>query len=209
MKTITIDIISDVICPWCFIGKRRLERAMLAFEQQAQFRVRWHPFYLSPPDMPLQSKLLRYKAKFGGERVAQMVPMMAAVGAREGIAFDYGGPIAGTVLPHRAIEYAELQEPAQVDAVVETLFRAYFERQGNVFEREAIVGLMRAEAVEIDLERLDAWLADEQGQREMNARVEQQDEGVTGVPFFTIDGKYKFSGAQEPEVFQKIFKQLI
>ena len=150
-RSITVDIVSDTICPWCFVGKRRLEKAFRAVPELT-YTVRWHPFQLDP-SLPAigVDKLARYEAKFGGKQnVAAMLARMAEVGKREGISFDYGGRISNTVDSHRLIEWAGAR--GLQDALVEQLFKFYFERRGDLGDRAALareaaaVGLPEAEA---------------------------------------------------------------
>src|SRR3954464_14907495 len=126
--TFTIDIISDVICPWCFIGKRRLEKAVAALDGAHEVRVRWLPFQLNPQMPPEGVSRREYRTrKFGSwERSLELDAQVAAAGEGEGIhfAFERMERTPNTLDAHRLIWLAE-QEGIQ-DAVVEALFRAYF-----------------------------------------------------------------------------------
>jgi predicted DsbA family dithiol-disulfide isomerase len=136
---ITVDIVSDTICPWCFVGKRRIEAAASSVPA-ATVVYKWHPYQLDPT-LPAAGvdKMGRYVEKFGEEGVRTMLPRMLEVGKREGIAFDYGGRIANTLDSHRLLDWAlKKGGPAQQNALVEQLFGFYFERRGNLGDRDAL-----------------------------------------------------------------------
>jgi predicted DsbA family dithiol-disulfide isomerase len=207
--TLTIDVISDVICPWCFVGKRRLEKAVHVLARQREVRVRWHPFQLNPrmPKEGMDRKEYR-TGKFGSlERSQALDTQMKETGATEGIAFNFDkmARTPNTLDAHRLILLAGEQNVQ--DAVVEALFRAYFTDGRDIGQRDTLLdvaseaGLMRERAVELlnsgeDLEVIRA--AEERAQRL----------GVQGVPFFVIDDKLALSGAQKPEAFLAAFDRL-
>ncbi len=140
-QRLVVNIISDTICPWCYIGKRRLEAALAALP--APFPapdIHWRPFLLDPTLPPLGTdKLASYTRKFGAARVAQMLPHMQAVGAAEGIAFDYGGLIADTRTSHALLALARARGGAALQgALCEALFRHYFEARGSLGDAEGL-----------------------------------------------------------------------
>jgi predicted DsbA family dithiol-disulfide isomerase len=200
-----IDIISDTICPWCFIGKRRLART-LAMRPQPSVEISWRPYQLNP-EMPVEGMdRARYLAnKFGGTgRADKMYDRIRAAGLEEGIDFHFERirRTPNTVNSHRLIAFAG--EHGVQDAVVEALFTAYFVEGSDIGDKgvladiAAAAGLRRAEVI--------AYL----GGDENRARILAEDEhvrlmGVTGVPCFVIDERYAVSGAQSPEVFFQIF----
>jgi len=200
-----IDIFSDVICPWCFIGKRRLDKA-LALRPQPDLTVRWRAFQLNPamPEdgMDRQAYLA---AKFGGAESAQRIyDTVGAAGSREGIAFAFDRirRTPNTVAAHRLIRFAERH--GRQDELVEALFRAYFLDGRLVGDKEVLAeiagetGLDRAAArAFVDgTEDTDIVLAEDTYARRL---------GIGGVPCFIVDGKYALSGAQEPEAFLPVF----
>jgi predicted DsbA family dithiol-disulfide isomerase len=205
--TLTIDIISDVICPWCFIGKRRLERAIAA--HQYEVRVRWLPFQLNPT-MPKEGVSRReYRIrKFGSwERSLELDARVIEVGKAEGInfAFDKIERTPNTLDAHRLIWLAD-KEGVQ-GAVVEALFRAYFTEGRDIGERQTLLdvvaeaGLDRARAKGVlNGDGLGAMKeADELSRR---FRVE-------GVPFFAVNGTITLSGAQHSDTFLEAFRQAL
>lgn len=201
---LTVDVISDVICPWCFIGKRRLEKALgnrLAI-------VRWHPFQLNP-DMPAEGidrREYRMK-KFGSwERSLELDAQVAAAGSGDGIAFNFDkmARTPNTLDAHRLIWLAG--EWGIQDAVVEALFVAYFTDGRDLSDRVTLSDL----AAEAGLDRAEVakLLASDAGLDVIRAGDERaRSLGVSGVPFFVLNGKVALSGAQPPELFRQAFEQ--
>ncbi|MGD8789219.1 MAG: DsbA family oxidoreductase [Burkholderiales bacterium] len=200
-----IDIISDAVCPWCFIGKRNLEKALEQYAEQNPEaeppQVVWHPFQLNPhlPDegMPRNEYT---STKFGGaERAREIYERVAQAGAAAGIGFDFDAIKVqpNTVDAHQLILLAG-QVNAQ-DGVVESLFAGFLLEGRDLSDRETLLelaergGLPRAHAETCLNEQL------------LRETVEEQDEharklGVEGVPFFVFDNKLAVSGAQPPEI---------
>lgn len=110
-RVITVDVVSDTICPWCWVGKRRFEKGLAAVRKavnsDVSVQLRWRPFFLDPtlPKAGIDKKT-RYAEKFGAQRVAQMLPHMASIGKQEGINFSFGGKTANTTDSHRLMEKA-------------------------------------------------------------------------------------------------------
>ena len=201
-----VDVISDVICPWCFIGKRRLEKAVAAFGRPV--KVRWLPFQLNP-QMPREGVSRReYRTrKFGSwERSLELDAQVAAAGAGEGIhfAFDRMEQTPNTLDAHRLIWLAD-QEGVQ-DAVVEALFRAYFTEGRDISARQTLLDVVAGAG--LDRGKAEGVLASGGGQEaireadELARRVR-----VEGVPFFVINGRVTLSGAQHPDTFLEAFRQ--
>ena len=204
---ISIDIVSDVVCPWCFIGKRRLEKAIAALRGQ-DVRVRWHPFQLNPtmPKAGMNRKEYR-TAKFGSwERSLGLDAQVTAAGQGEGIkfAFDKIVRTPNTFDAHRLIWLAD-QQGIQ-DEVVEAVFRAYF-TEGRDISRAAVLFDVMAEAG-LDRNRAEAVLNSDEGLAAIQAAEEQgRRAGVQGVPYFLINGTLALSGAREPSAFLDAFEQ--
>jgi predicted DsbA family dithiol-disulfide isomerase len=205
---LAVDVVSDVICPWCYIGKRRLEKAIAESEQEV--RVRWHPFQLNPtmPKEGISRKEYRIR-KFGSwERSLELDAKLVAAGESDGIhfAFDRIERTPNTVDAHRLIWLAD-QLSCQ-GAVVESLFRAYFTEGRDISNRQILIDVV-VEAG-LDRNRADAVLNSEEG---MDA-IKEADElsrrhQVSGVPFFIINNKLTLSGAQQPDAFLDVFKQAV
>jgi predicted DsbA family dithiol-disulfide isomerase len=204
-----IDVISDTVCPWCFIGKRRLARAM-ALRPAISFDVRWRPYRLDPAvpkeGVPRQAYL---DAKFGDPaRIAEMHRQITAEGEKDGIvfAFDAITRRPDTIDSHRLIRWAE--NAGVQDEVVERLFIAYFENGEDISDIRVlsdIADLSGMDGVEV------AELLDGDTDR---ALVEREDAlahemGVTGVPAFIFGGRLAVSGARDPEVLAAVIDKAL
>jgi predicted DsbA family dithiol-disulfide isomerase len=205
--TLTVDVISDVICPWCYIGKRRLE---MATAHGGQVKVRWLPFQLNPtmPKEGISRREYRIK-KFGSwERSQELDAKVAAVGREEGIhfAFDRIERTPNTLDAHRLIWLAEKQ--GVQDAVVEALFRAYFTDGRDISSRPTLLDVV-AEAG-LDRQRAESVQNSDEGMEALReAEGLSRRHRVDGVPFFIVNGKITLGGAQSPEVFLAAFAQVV
>jgi predicted DsbA family dithiol-disulfide isomerase len=194
---LTVEITSDVICPWCFVGKRRFERALRLLPEGVETEVHWRPFELNP-DMPAEGidrKSYRSR-KFGSwERSQELDAQMAQTGAGEGIrfAFDRMERTPNTREAHRLIWLAA--EQGVQSAVVEALFHAYFEEALNVGDRAVLASVAIAAGMDV-LEFLES---DRGGDEVQAEELRARRMGVDGVPFFLIGGSIPVSGAQPPE----------
>ncbi len=203
--THTIDVISDVVCPWCWIGKRRLEQALSG---RTDVRVRWHPFQLNP-DLPKAGLPRRkyYRAKFGSDaRVAEIVARVTDAARGEGLAFDLDRiqRQPNTLDAHRVIWLADQLEVQ--DAVVEALFRGFFADGRDIGDRATLVEL--ASGAGLERARVEAMLASDEGLAEVKKdELHARRLGVEGVPFFVLDQKVGLSGAQEPATFLEAFDE--
>ena len=203
-----VDVISDVICPWCYIGKRRLEKAIATHGEPVN--VRWHPFQLNPamPKEGISRKEYRTR-KFGSwERSLELDANIIAVGESEGIhfAFDKTQRTPNTVDAHRLIWLAG--ENNCQDVVVEALFRAYFTEGQDIGNHETLIDV--AAEAGLDREKAEAMLDSDAGMDVIsNAKELSQQHHVTGVPFFIINQKITLSGAQEPETFIDAFRKAV
>ena len=201
----TIDVVSDVVCPWCYIGKRRLEAALARLresEPDLPIQVRWHPFQLNP-DLPAEGIDRRQyvETKFGGpERARQVYARVGAAGETVGIPFAFDAIVRqpNTLDAHRLVAWAQSRNEGDPEALVEALFRAYFLEGRYVGDREELVRL--AEAAGYDPTDARAFLdSDEMKDAIADADRRARTMGISGVPFFIFGGKTALSGAQEPE----------
>lgn len=201
---LAIDVISDVICPWCFIGKRRLEKAIGAFG--GPVKVRWLPFQLNPsmPKDGISRREYRTK-KFGSwERSQELDARVVAVGKEEGIqfAFDRIERAPNTLDAHRLIWLADKQ--GVQDAVVEALFRAYFTDGRDISAKKMLIDVAAEAGLEQD--KALAMLNSDDGLEAIKEAEElSHRHRVEGVPFFIVDGKITMSGAQQPDAFLEAF----
>jgi predicted DsbA family dithiol-disulfide isomerase len=204
LGAVVVDVVSDVVCPWCYIGKRRLEAAIAEVRgsnPDLPFQVRWHPFQLNP-DLPAEGVDRKgyLEAKFGGpERAKQIYERVRAAGRSVGIPFDFDAieRQPNTLQAHRLIAWAQSRSEGDADALVEGLFRANFIEGRFVGSTGELVAI--ATTAGYDPADADAFLRSDA----LRAEVAQSDHrareiGIGGVPFFIFDGKTAVSGAQEP-----------
>jgi predicted DsbA family dithiol-disulfide isomerase len=196
-----LSVISDAICPWCYIGKRRLEKALALLGPSYAFEVRWHPFELNP-DMPREGveRSLYRTRKFGSlEHSQRLDAQVAAAGAQEGLAFHYDRirRTPNTRNAHRLVWFAPRIGASQ-DLLVDALFSAYFTQGRDIGDSAVLADI--AAACGMDQARVQAFLAGEDGTRDIIAEeAAAQRAGVNGVPAFALDGRVLFTGAQPPE----------
>ena len=200
-----IEIFSDVVCPWCLIGKRRFERA-LAERPNAQVEITWRAFQLNPDLISDGIDRQQYlQQKFGGpDQAKQIYRRIETIGAEEGInfAFDKITRTPNTVLAHRLIRWAR-GHGAQ-DAVVEALFSAYFFDGVDIGNLENLVEIAVING--LDDEETFEYLNGPDGVREILDETRlAYNTGITGVPCFIINRQYAVSGAQEPQAFFPLF----
>lgn len=207
-----IDIWSDVVCPWCYIGKRRLETALAGFEHAADVEVVWHSFELDPtaPQVATERVSDALGRKYGGgpERGREMVAQVESVAAEEGLAFRHGEALhANTRAAHRLIHLAlETGGPALQGRLKEALLAAYFVETRNVADPQVLTEI--ATGVGLDADRVAEVLAGEEYDDAVTADIEQARAfGATGVPFFVIDQRYGISGAQPAELFTQALER--
>jgi predicted DsbA family dithiol-disulfide isomerase len=205
-----IDVISDAICPWCYIGKRHLERALgiLESEHKLRFSVAWHPFQLNP-DMPAEGvDRQQYRiAKFGSaERSKQMDERITGVAANVGIEFHLERltRTPNTVKAHRLIRFGG-QKGVQND-VVEALFEAYFCNGADIGDDKVLADVGHRGG--LDYEAVLAMLAGAEGHREVLAGDQMaRNAGIQGVPSFALQGHVLFSGAIPAEEMVDAFRR--
>src|SRR4051794_13303608 len=207
---LAVDVFADIACPWCFIGKRRLERALAGLAVPAE--VRWHAFMLQP-DLPPEGAPARefFTQKFGGDPDAVFARVVEE-GRSEGIAFDFGAmPKApNTMLAHRAVALAAEQSRAAQDAAEEALFSAYFEHGADVTDATAVLDALRAAGVPADLDVLAAGLATGGGAETVGADLRVAAEiGVTAVPTFIADHRYGVPGALPPDQLRRLLNHAL
>lgn len=196
---LTIDVVSDVVCPWCYLGKKRLERALAENGEATQ--VRWRPYQLDPtiPAGGLDRQAYM-RNKFGDDgRLEQIHERLRALGAEEGIAyaFDKIERSPNTLDAHRLIRWAA--EAGVQDAVVDRLFSLYFEQGRDIGDRKLLAEVARAAGM--DAQSVEKRLAEGTDEREVQQEIAQaQSLGVTGVPFFIFASRFGVPGAQSAEV---------
>jgi predicted DsbA family dithiol-disulfide isomerase len=203
-KPLLIEIASDVICPWCYIGKRRLEKALESLKGEVDARIEWLPFQLNP-GMPVEgvARAEYRRAKFGSvEKGRSLDARVAQEGAGEGIAFafDRMQRTPNTVAAHKLIDLAQKQGKA--GPVVDALFRAYFEEARDIGDAEVLAGIAHSAGVENWPAGVDAPHVAEQEER-------VRDLGISGVPTFIFDKKSGLSGAYPPEQLAEAIREAV
>jgi predicted DsbA family dithiol-disulfide isomerase len=212
-----IDIVSDAICPWCYIGKRQLERALATLaEEGLQFSVHWNPFQLNPDMQKEGVDRAAYRAmKFGDpERVREIDERVTGAAANVGLPFrlDLIRRTPNTLDAHRLIWFAGRDEPGPAqaervqDAVMEAVFVAYFTQGRDIGDREVLADC--AAQGGLDREAVAEFLAGDVAAKEMLAADRAAREaGVNGVPSFFLDGYGLFSGAMPAETMAEAFRK--
>ncbi|MCS6293920.1 MAG: DsbA family oxidoreductase [Nitrospira sp.] len=201
-----IEVYSDVVCPWCYVGKRRLERALTEFG--GDIRVTWRPFQLNPT-MPKDGmdRTAYLEAKFGSlEAFRQLEEHVLVAGTSERISFAFEkiARTPNTFLAHRLIWFAERE--GRQDAVVDALFRGYFEDGADIGSISALVDL--AGRAGLDREFVERMLQSDEGIAEVKAEEATGHKlGIRGVPYFIVNGTYAISGAQPSGRFVETLKQ--
>ncbi|MDA7946736.1 MAG: DsbA family oxidoreductase [Hyphomicrobiaceae bacterium] len=207
MDVMTVDVVSDVMCPWCYIGKRRLDRAQV-MAPEVEPLVRWRPFQLDatiPPEgMDRQEYLDK---KFGREQATEIYKKIYETGETEGIifAFDRITKSPNTINAHRLIRWA--QPGHQQDVVVDRLFELYFCEGEDI--GQASVLLDAAREAEMDVELVEEVLATDRDIEEVKKEIQLAHElGVQGVPTFVINQQHVLVGAQPAEVLAEALVQI-
>ena len=207
-----IEIWSDVVCPWCYIGKRRLESALAGFEHADEVEVVWHSYQLDPgaPSEPIDSVAEHLGRKYGGGPAAgaQMIDRVEAVAAEEGLVYRlHQAQRANTLDAHRLLHLAiEESGPGIQDRLKEALLVAYLTEARNVADHD----VLRDVAVDagLDRSRVDEVLAGVDYAAAVQADIDQANAyGTGGVPFFVVDGRYGVSGAQPAEAFGEVLRR--
>jgi predicted DsbA family dithiol-disulfide isomerase len=207
-----IEIYSDVVCPWCYIGKRRFEEALARFPRRDQIDVVWRPYQLDPTAPKAPSPVAdAYAKKFGGpEKAAQIISHVTATAAEVGLEFRMDiAQRANTFDAHRVIGAAFHAGGAALQgAVKERLLRAYFVEGVDVANRSELIRLgaeagMTVGAVEAALDSAES------AAETRSELVAGNERGVTAVPTFVVNGEWGIPGAQDPEVFLRMLNKLV
>jgi predicted DsbA family dithiol-disulfide isomerase len=205
-----IEIYSDIVCPWCYIGERRLERALAALPAGERIEVVFRPYQLDPHAPETAAPLTEYLERRFGARKEGMLDAVSEAARGEGITIDWDRALsANTRIAHRLLQWA-LQEggPEVQRKLAAELFAVHFTRGGNVADVEQLAAA--AGSVGLGVERARAYLASDQGVRELELAFEKaRDLGIASVPTFVIDERYAIQGAQPVSSFVRVFEQLL
>lgn len=205
---IKLDILSDPICPWCYIGKANLDRALMA-NPDHPFEIEWHPFQLNP-EMPLEGMDRRtyLETKFGGKDQAREVYGRIEDAAGEAglkVNFDAIKRTPNTINAHRLIHWSGLE--GRQTAVVSRMFKAYFEDGQDIGDTSVLLDI--AEGVEMDRAMTERLLAGDADVEDIRARdAHARERGVTGVPTFVIANQHVAPGAQPTDLWTQVIADL-
>jgi predicted DsbA family dithiol-disulfide isomerase len=209
VRPVKVDIWSDIACPWCFIGKRRFERAVADWDGAVE--VEFHSFELAP-DTPVDFEgseidFLAHHKGMDPAQVEQMLTQMTAMAADEGLAYDFGAlRHTKTLLAHQALHFAKAH--GRQGELKERLLSAYFEQGRHVGRVDELVDL--ATEVGLDGDALRRDLEAERFAPDVEADIAQaRAYGISGVPFFVFDGRLGVSGAQAPETFREVLDRVV
>tara|TARA_R110000737_G_scaffold348572_1_gene382753 strand:- start:28444 stop:29130 length:687 start_codon:yes stop_codon:yes gene_type:complete len=207
-NTIKIDVISDVACPWCYVGKRRLEAALKEWKG-APVEVVWHPYQLDPTMIAEGMNRDTYLTnKFGSiQNVQEMTDRLTEVGKTVGIDFDFGDNwlAVNTLSLHQLLNVAR-SEGIGIQ-MKERFLAAYFEETQHLNKPETLYNI--ASSFGWSSEKVDSIISDEKIAEAVKAEISHyQQRGVSGVPFFVINDQYGISGAQPSEVFLEAFQSV-
>ena len=205
---IKLDIISDPICPWCFIGKTQLDRALEAAPDHP-FAIEWHPFQLNP-DMPAGGMDRReyLETKFGGkENAVKVYGRIAEAAEAAGVEIDFAGieKTPNTIDAHRLIHWAGVEK--RQTPVVSALFKAYFQEGRDIGDHEVLADI--ADSAGLDAAMIQRLLASDADAEDIRARdAHTRQRGVTGVPTFVVANQHVVPGAQPPDLWAKVIGEL-
>lgn len=202
-----IDVWSDVVCPWCFIGKRRLEKALSTFEHRDQITIHHRAFQLQPDAVGVEktSEHLANKYNVSSEKVKEMQANVCAVADGEGLCYNLDETLSGNTFDaHRLLLWAATI--GKQSELLEAMYSSYFEKSKPLFSHADLVAV--ALSVGIDADAADDLLTSDQFGDEVRADIELARRlGANGVPFFVVDMKYGISGAQPLEAFVQTLEQ--
>lgn len=211
MKNVSVEIWSDIACPWCYVGKRRFEAALAGFEQRGQVQLRWRSFELDPAAPRVQDGDASYAERLAKkysttiDKAQEMIRTMTDTAAGEGLDFDFERIRPGNTFDaHRLVHLA--RGHGQQDEAKERLFRAYLSEGEAIGERDVLVRL--AGELGLDPQDTQRMLASDELEGEVRADEDRaRILGISGVPFFVVGGRYSASGAQSPDLLLRMLQK--
>jgi len=196
-----IDVWSDVVCPWCYIGKRRLEKALSTFEHKEEITIRHRAFQLQPDieTTVATQELLATKYNLAPSAVKEMQANVCAIADGEGLCYDLDNTLSGNTFDaHRLLLWAATI--GKQDQLLEAMYSSYFEKSKPLFSHADLVSVCLSIGLDADVVE-DIVLSGKFTEEENADRTLASQLGATGVPFFVVDMKYGISGAQPLEAF--------
>ena len=209
-QSVTVDVVSDVVCPWCFIGQKRLEKAVAAVPEVA-VDIHWRPYQLDPTIPPEGKDRKQYMlAKFGSEeRIREIHQRIEPLGAAEGIAFDFGAikVAPNTLDAHRVIRWADTAGDGVQNRLVRRLFQLNFEEGANIGDSAVLIEAARESGMDVAV--VEALLPTDADCDAVTSEIATAGRmGITGVPCFLLEGKYAVMGAQDAETLADAIRQV-
>lgn len=200
-KSVQIDVVSDAVCPWCYIGKRNLEAALAAIPD-VKAEIHWRPYQLDATIPPEGLDRRAYLERKFGPRVAEIYARVSEAGAAAGLDFKFDtiARSPNTLDAHRLIRWS--WSAGAQDAIVERLFRDFFIEGKDIGDRAVLIEAARDCGMDANVVA-DLFVRDADIEDVQDEIASAQNIGVTGVPFFIIDGKFGLPGAQPPDVLQR------
>ncbi|NKN37696.1 DsbA family protein [Agrobacterium sp. a22-2] len=211
MKHITIDLVSDVVCPWCYLGKARLDLAVAEIQDEIGVDINWRPYQLNP-DYPPEGvdHQVALAAKLGGKgNMDRAHAQLKQLGAEVGIAFDFEAIKVGpnTLDAHRLLHWAATEGREIQNRVAAALFKANFEEGRNVGDPAVLLDIAETSGLERPV--IATLLAGDADKDLVRGEIDAARQmGVNGVPFFIVDQQYAVSGAQPTEVLVNAFREI-
>ncbi len=211
MDHVNIDVVSDVVCPWCYLGKARLDQAIANVADDIYVTVNWRPYQLNPDLPPEGVDHKKHLAeKLGGQdAVDRAHDMLTNLGKEDGIAFDFDAVkiSPNTLDAHRLVRWALTEGPNVQSKVAGLLFKANFEEGRNVGDHGVLLDI--AQKAGLDRAVITALLASDADKDAVSEEIDMaRGMGVTGVPCFIIDNKYAVMGAQSVEVLTDALRDI-
>ncbi|QRM55520.1 DsbA family oxidoreductase [Sinorhizobium sp. BG8] len=211
METLTIDVVSDVVCPWCYLGKKRLDKALDTLSDELSVAVTYRPYQLDP-DLPPQGvdHKRHLAAKLGGQTAVDRAhDHLTALGQEIGIDFDFDAVAISpnTLDAHRLMRWAMIEGPEVQSKVSSALFKAYFEEGRNIGDRATLLDI--SEQTGMDRAVVCALFSAGADVASVKEEIKlARDMGVTGVPCFIVDNKYAVVGAQSVDVLTGALREI-
>ncbi|KAI9702620.1 MAG: hypothetical protein M1820_006126 [Bogoriella megaspora] len=210
MTNFDIQIVSDTLCPWCYIGYKRLQHSIALFQKvypgakNDTFTIHWAPYYLRPDASSTSQTLDDILIGKHGADAQKIKNIMDRSGASEAIRFNYNGKLGNTRDSHKVIALAEKRGAEVQSKVAEDLFRGVFEEEQDITSHEFLVNTATAAGLERD--EVLAELQDSESGRQIDEDVRSvKEKGVRGVPHFTINREHEMSGSQDPSEWMEVF----
>ncbi|GAB4832432.1 hypothetical protein Ancab_006450 [Ancistrocladus abbreviatus] len=202
-KLIKIDVSSDTVCPWCFVGKKNLDKAIATSKDQFDFQIRWHTFFLNPNAPRGGVNKREFFRQLFGPRFGQIIGRMNEVFNGLGLQYDLDGKTGNSLDSHRLLYFAGQQRPDKQHDLVEELCVGYFTQGKYIGDREFLV----ESAKKVGIEGAAEFLEDpNNGVQEVNEDLKKYSGHITGVPYYVINDNHTLSGGQPPEVFLQAFQ---